>query len=201
MLHLISERRYKNSSAKLRKFTDVCMVGGTNLPSQKLKKRKLWDGLTPLLLIKTLSRNLQINRLWGNHYHINQPLPQGAFPWLWRRPPLKPGKSALGTRLHINGNGNGKKSNITLKSKSTTFHGNHALFYISSPSGFPFRKWSVAFFRHFLFLEVQSVSVKKKKDRIPGSNPDLQTRLVTQNSFFLLPSPSSGSRSRGLSSP
>ena len=92
-----------------------------------------------------------------------------------------------------------QKSNITLKSKSTTFHGNHALLYISSPSGFPFRKWSLAFFKHFLLLEAQSVSVKKKKDRIPGSNPDLQTRLVTQNSFFLFPSPSS--RSRSLSSP
>ena len=42
-----------------------------------------------------------------------------------------------------------QKSNITLKSKSTTFHGNHALLYISSPSGFPFRKWSLVFFRHF----------------------------------------------------
>ena len=52
MLHLISERRY--SSAKVRKFTDVCMVRGTNLPCQKLKKRKLWKGLSPLLLIRRI---------------------------------------------------------------------------------------------------------------------------------------------------
>ena len=64
-----------------------------------------------------------------------------------------------------------QKSNITLKSKSTTFHGNHALLYISSPSGFPIRKWSQAFFRHFLFLETQSVSVKKKKRLHPRVKP------------------------------
>lgn len=64
-----------------------------------------------------------------------------------------------------------QKINITLKSKSTTLHGNHALLYISSPSGFPFRKWSLAFFRHFLFLETQSASIKKKKRSYPRVKP------------------------------
>ena len=43
--------------------------------------------LTERILCYTVSGN-----------HSTQPRPQGAFPWLWGPP--KPGKSALGTRLH-----------------------------------------------------------------------------------------------------
>ena len=32
---------------------------------------------------------------------LAQPRPRGTFPWLWRYPPPKPGKSALGTRLAL----------------------------------------------------------------------------------------------------
>ena len=57
MLHLIIELRY--ISAKIRKFTDVCMVGRTNLPCQKLKKKIRWKCLSPLLLNKIRQRERQ----------------------------------------------------------------------------------------------------------------------------------------------
>ena len=81
-----------------------------------------------------------------------------------------------------------QKSNITLKSKSTTLHGYHALLYIASSSEFPFRKRSLPFLRH---LENVWTVTEKKDDRNPGSNPD---RLITQNLWLLSPLLSSRSR-------